>query len=125
MPLDDKLLLASASTQTGTHNETGIAINGVPVGHCLYARIRYSAATNASGSNSVQFIVQHSDDNITYNDHVVDADQLITLSTTAQSGMIFLPIATQKKWVRLREVFVGAGSTPTITVSAEIVLAKV
>jgi len=123
---DDLLKLASARTATADQNETGVAINGVPIGHCLYARIRYSAASIASGAgDTFAFRIEHSDDNSTWKQHVVDLDQTITLTTTAASGVIYLPIATQKKYVRLVVDYTNStGVTPTITYSAEIVLAK-
>lgn len=129
MAADNVLLLANARTATADQNETGIAITGqqaVPPGKCLYARIRYSAASIASGAgDTFAFRIEHSDDNVTYYQHVRNDENIITLTTTAASGTIYLPIATQKKWIRLVADFTtSSGVSPTITYSAEVLIAK-
>ena len=127
MPRDSLLLLQTPDvTKTASFNSTGVSIAGVKRSGALYARIRYSAGTSTTANSTLQFKVQHSDDNATFYDHVVDADQAVTLTTTAKAGVIYLPISTDKKYVRLAQVITpGGGASPTVTYGAEIVLSKV
>lgn len=119
MAYDNLLALQASVTKTATFNSTGVQINGTPR-RGMVARVRYSAATNASGSNSVTYQIDVSDDNLTWYALAVANDQVINLSTTAQTGTIHIPFITNKKYVRLTATFAGAGSTPTITYAGEI-----
>lgn len=116
--------LQASVTKTSTFQSAGYSLpSGSPV-RSLMARVLYSAATNASGSNSVTFSIEHSDDNSTYYTLSSAAADVINLSTTAQAGEIFMPIRTNKPYIRLVATVAGAGSTPTITYSGELGLAK-
>lgn len=120
----DALVTVQASvTKTGSFNSTALDTKvGTPAwGEVM--RILYSAATNASGSNSVTFSVEHSDDNSTFYTVASGAADIINLSTTAQAGEIYIPFRTKKRYVRLVATFAGAGSTPTITYQGDLVLA--
>ncbi len=123
MAADSLLALAASATITSTTNSTGVDLKGTPR-RGLKARVIYSAATNASGSNSVTFSVEHSDDNSTFYAMSSGASDIINLSTTAQTGTIYIPFETSKRYVRLVSTFAGAGSTPTITRSADVLLAR-
>jgi hypothetical protein len=120
---DSNLVLAASATITASANSTGIDLKGT-VRHGLYAQIDYSAATNASGSNSVTFSVEHSDDNSTYYALSSGASAIVTLSTTAQAGEIHISFETDKRYVRLVSTFAGAGTTPTITRGAWVTLSR-
>ena len=117
---DSNLVLAASATITSTTNSTGVDLKNTPT-RGLVAQVNYSAATNASGSNSVTFSIEHSDDNSTFYALTSGASDIINLSTTAQAGEIFMPFRTNKRYVRLVSTFAGAGSTPTITRSGSIV----
>lgn len=123
MPTDALITLQAQVTKTATFNSTGVDIKGTPR-RGLFARVIYSAATNASGSNTVAFSIDHSDDNSSWNQLTTGVENNIALSTTAQSGEIFLPINTSKRYVRLTTTISGAGSTPTVTYGAEFSLSK-
>lgn len=122
----DALLTVQASvTKTASFNSTGLTLtNGTPR-RGFFVRVIYSAATNASGSNSVQWDVQTSPDSgSNWYTHSSGAEQAVALSTTAQSGEIFLPVETSDDDIRLALTVSGAGSTPTVTYSADLVTAR-
>jgi hypothetical protein len=130
MPADALTQLQASVTKTGTFNGTALTLAGGTPRRGLKARIIYSAATNASGSNSVTFSVDVSyDGGSTYISNLFQAP-VINLSTTAQAGEIFIPfeisptsVANGTK-VRLTATFAGAGSTPTITYNSDLMLSR-
>jgi hypothetical protein len=120
MPTDALITLQASVTKTSTFQSTAVDLKtGTPV-RGLVARVIYSAATNASGSNTVAFTIEHSDDNSTFYTLSSNAEYNVALSTTAQSGEIFIPFRTWKRYVRLVATISGGGSTPTITYGGEI-----
>jgi|SRR6185503_5520636 len=121
----DALLAVQASvTKTATFNGAGVNLPGGTPRRGFFIRVLYSAATNASGSNSVTFQVDVSADNSTFYAKTVDNEHVVNLSTTAQSGELFLPIETSDPYIRLTATFAGAGSTPTITYQGDLVLGR-
>jgi hypothetical protein len=124
MASDANLTLQASVTKTASFNGAGVNLPGGTPVYGLVARVLYSAATNASGSNSVTFTIEHSDDNSTFYTLASAAAQVINLSTTAQAGEIFLPFRTNKVYVRLVATFAGAGSTPTIVYQGDLTLGK-
>jgi hypothetical protein len=126
MATDAKLVLQAVVTKTASFNGAGLDLGtGSPIfGIMLWARVIYSAATNASGANSFTFAVEHSDDNATFFALSSGAADIVNLSTTAQAGEIYIPFTTRKRYVRLVEVLAGAGTTPTITYTGDIVEAR-
>lgn len=134
MPYDATQALQASVTKTASFNGAWLDLGGgsgvpspMPSGGTpafgLVARIEYSAASNASGSNTVTFSLDVSDDGSTAvgTGEFVAADKIITLSTTAQAGEIFIPFEIRHRYVRLVATVAGAGSTPTITYQGEIV----
>jgi hypothetical protein len=125
MPTDANLALQASVTKTATFNGAAVNLPGGTPRRGLKARVIYSAATNASGSNSVLFQIDVSPDNSTwFSAESAAADAAVALSTTAQSGEIFIPFETSQPYVRLTATVSGAGSTPTITYQGDIVLAR-
>lgn len=125
MPADANLVLQASVTKTASFNSTGVDLAvGGPKGRSLEARVVYSAAANASGSNTCTFSVEHSDDNSTYYALASGAADVLTLSTTAQAGEQFIPFDTSKRYVRLVLTVAGAGTSPTITYAGHIVPAR-
>lgn len=127
MPTDALIQLQASVTKTATFNGAALTLAGGTPRRGLKARIIYSAATNASGSNAVQFSIDVSyDAGSTWNSNLFQALP-INLSTTAQSGEIFIPFeitptsVANGTQIRLSATFSGAGSTPTITYGGEIV----
>jgi len=115
MALDTLAALQASVTKTASFNGAAYDLfNGTPR-RGLYAVIDYSAATNASGANAFTFTIEESSDNSNWYLAASAAEDVITLSTTAQAGRIWLPFNTNKRYVRLVVTQVGAGSTPTIT----------
>lgn len=124
MPADANGVLQASVTKTASFNSAGVDLKSGTPRRGIYARILYSAATNASGSNSVTFSLEHSDDNSTFYRRTDGASEVITLSTTAQAGEIVLPIDTSKRYIRLVATIAGAGSTPTVTYEGAIVAGR-
>lgn len=124
MPADALLVLQASVTKTATFQSAGLDLKNQLPARGLVAAIQYSAATNASGSNSVTFSIEHSSDNSTFFALASGAADVINLSTTAQVGEIFIPFRSILRYVRLVATFAGAGSTPTITYQADVRLTR-
>ncbi|MDQ2995455.1 MAG: hypothetical protein M3R61_00145 [Chloroflexota bacterium] len=125
MATDAKLVLQAGTTKTTSFNSTGLDLpSGGPLAMPLWARVIYSAAANASGSNTFVFSVEESDDNATFFALSSGAAQVVTLSTTAQAAEIFVPFVTRKRYVRLVATLAGAGTSPTITYVGDLTLAR-
>lgn len=124
MATDALIQLQASVTKTATFNGTAVDLKTGTPRRGLKARVIYSAATNASGSNTVAFTIDHSDDNSTFYTLSSNAEYNLALSTTAQSGEIFIPFETSKRYVRLTCTVSGAGSTPTVTYGGEITLSR-
>jgi len=130
MPSDANLALQASVTKVATFSSAALTLPaGTPRSRTLDVRVIYSAATNASGSNSVLFSLDVSKDGgSTFNQEFL-ADP-IALSTTAQSGEIFIPFSVTPTsvvngiQVKGSATFSGAGSTPTITYQMDIVPAR-
>jgi hypothetical protein len=130
MPTDALVQLQPSVTKTATFNGAAVVLAGGTPRRGLKARVIYSAATNASGSNSVQFSLDVSyDGGSTWLSNLFQA-QVINLSTTAQSGEVFIPFdispvtVANGTQIRLTATVAGAGSTPTITYGGELSLAR-
>ena len=125
MAQDANLTLQASVTKTGNFNGAWVNLKGLLGGRRAWAHVFYSAATNASGANSVTFSLDVSPDGGTtvYTGAFSASDQVINLSTTAQQGELAIPfnlldktlLAGATPAVRLVATFAGAGSTPTIT----------
>ncbi len=130
MPTDALLALQASVTKTATFNGAALILPGGTPRRGLKARVIYSAATNASGSNSVTFSLDVSYDAAsTWNTNLFQAI-VINLSTTAQSGEVFIPFeisptsVANGTQIRLTATVAGAGSTPTITYQGDLVTAR-
>ena len=124
MPTDALIQLQASVTKTATFQSVAVDLKTGTPRRGLKARVIYSAATNASGANTVAFTIEHSDDNSTFYTLSSNVENNIALSTTAQSGEIFLPFETSKRYVRLVATITGSGSTPTVTYGGEISTAR-
>jgi hypothetical protein len=130
MATDALLALQAATTKTATFNGSALTLPGGTPRRGLKARVIYSAATNASGSNSVTFSLDVSyDGGSTWLSNLFQAPA-INLSTTAQAAEVYIPFeisptsVVNGTQVRLTATFAGAGSTPTITYSGDITLGR-
>lgn len=130
MPSDALSQLQASVTKTATFNGAAMILPAGTPRWGLKARVIYSAATNASGSNSVTFQVDACYDGVPTLWTPTSLSALINLSTTAQQGEIFLPFdisptsVVNGTQIRLTATFAGAGSTPTITYFSDLVLAR-
>jgi len=100
----------------------------------MWARVIYSAATQASGSGVWTFSVDACYDGVptTWRADFL-ADPPITLTTTAQAGELYIPFNVQPTvvsgvitapQVRLSAILSGTPTTPTITYAGDLVLVK-
>lgn len=121
MPRDANLVLQALVTKTATFQGTAVDLKTGTPRRGLKARVIYKNATNASGSNTVAFTIEHSDDNSTFYTLSSNVENNVALTTTAKSGEVFIPFETSKRYVRLVATFSGAGSTPTIDYQGDIV----
>jgi hypothetical protein len=128
MAADANLVLQASVTKTDTFNGTGVDLaTGTPRGRTLVARVIYSAASAASGTDTVIFSVDHSSDNSTFNALASGAKDTITLDTTSsapKSGEIFIPFETSLRYVRLTVTFSANTHTDTITYYGDILLSR-
>ena len=124
MPNDANLTLQAAVTKTATFNGTGLDLKTGTPRRGMKAHVYYTAATNASGSNTVTFSIDHSDDNATFYPLANQADTPIALSTSAQQGEVYVPFETSKRYVRLTVTIAGGGSTPTVSYTGYLGIAR-
>ncbi len=125
MPTDALLALQASVTKTATFNGAALILPTGTPRRGLKARVIYSAAANASGSNTVVFSIDVSyDGGSTWNSDFLAPP--ITLSTTAQSGEIAIPFEISPTSVingtqiRLTATIAGSGTSPTITYQGDI-----
>ena len=130
MPSDALIALQASVTKTSSFSGAALILPGGTPRRGLVARVVYSAATNASGSNAVAFSVDICYDGVPTLWNVDFVAPLINLSTTSQSGEIFIPFSISPTSVangtqiRITATFSGAGSTPTITYFSDIVAGR-
>ena len=124
MATDALVALQASVTKTATFNGAWINLPGGTPVHGMRARVIYSAASNASGSNTVTFSLDTSADGSTLKGTgiVQGADNVLTLSATAQSGEFDMPFIVTDPYVRLTVTISGAGSTPTVTYQGDLEL---
>lgn len=116
----DKLSVLQAEvTKTASFNSAGLDLSKGTRLEGMVARVLYSAASNASGSGTVTFSIEHSDDNAAFTALASGAADKITLTTTDQAGEIFIPFQTSKRYVRL-VCTISGGTTPTITYEGDV-----
>lgn len=122
MATDALIALQASVTKTATFNGAAFDLaTRPPLGMNLWVRVLFSAATNASGSNSVTFTVDGSSNGTNFTPiGGADYTAIVNLSTTAQSGEIFIPVNGFSRYIRLSATFAGAGSTPTITYQGDL-----
>ena len=121
MATDANLILQASVTKTATFSGAGLNLPAGTPNRGLFARVIYSAATNASGANTVAFTIDTSADNSAWNAaDFADVEKNVALTTTAQSGEFYIPINTTLPWVRLTCTVTGAGTVPTITYQGDI-----
>lgn len=133
MPSDLLLAITAPGTKTATFNSSALTLPAGSSWNEDFLRVIYSAASNASGSNTVTFTLDVSYDGGSTWITDVGGAPAITLSTTAQAGVVYLPIlltrqdlinanAANAPQIRLTGTIAGAGTSPTITVAAPVVV---
>lgn len=127
MPSDTNVALQASVTKTATFNGAALILPGGTPRRGLVARVEYSAANQASGSGVWTFSIDVCYDGVPTTWNVDFVAPPITLTTTAQSGEIFIPFSISPTSVangtqiRLTATLSGSPTTPTITYSGQIV----
>ncbi len=115
----------SPVTDTNSANQTAVNIGATPE-RGLRARVHYSAASAASGTDTVYWKIQSSaTSGGTFVDIATSQVNQITLTTTAASGDIDIPFHNPdytQPWLRLVSVFSSNAHTDTVTYYCDIVL---
>ncbi len=134
MPVDTLLVLQSSVTKTATFNGAALILPGGTPRRGMWARVIYSAANQASGSGVWTFTVDVCLDGVptTWRSDF-QGEPIITLTTTAQAGEIFIPFNVQPVMVsgvitapqiRLSAILTGSPTTPTITYQGDLSLTR-
>jgi hypothetical protein len=124
MPADSLVVLQASVTKTDTFQSAGVDLKVGTPPRGLVARVIYSLASAASGTDTVIFSIEHSSNDSTYYALASGAKDTITLDTTSsapKSGLIYIPFRTSLRYVRLVATFSSAAHTDTITYYADIV----
>lgn len=122
MAVDANIALQASVTKTATFSGAWLNLPTGTPRRGLVVRVLYSAASNASGANTVEWSVDTSSDGATVKGtaYVQAADNVVTLSTTAQAGEVFMRIDTSDPYIRLTCTIGGAGTVPTVTYQGDI-----
>ncbi len=123
MATDALQVFQALVTKTSTFRGTAFSLPGGTPRRGNTCRVIYSAASNASGANTVIFSVDVSKDAGSTWTSEFQSDPIL-LTTVAKSGEIFIPYRCEPNvmatspvvpQVALSVNITGAGSTPTIT----------
>jgi hypothetical protein len=112
--------LQSSVTKTATFNSTGLDLKVGTPRRGIWAKVNYSAAATSAGAGSMTFRITESSDNSTFTGIYQPTSATVTLSTTAASGTIYIPINTSYQYVRL-ELSAISGTGATVTYDGKIV----
>ncbi len=93
MPSDANITLAAQATVTATTNGSAVILAGGTPRRGLVARVIYSAALNTSASDTITFSLDVCYDGVPTTWYADFVAPTITLTTTAQSGEIFIPFS--------------------------------
>lgn len=120
----DKLSALVSPKKTITSTESGTALDmskGTRLDG-MVARVMYSAAGTASGTGTLTFSLEHSDEASSGFTTLVSGEPL-SLTSTAKAGSQMLKFYTDKRYVRLTTTISG-GTDPTVDVEAEVTFSK-
>jgi hypothetical protein len=127
MPTDANSILQASVTKTATFQpSTGLDLQTATPRRGLKARVLYSAASAASGTDTITYTIDASSDNSTFTT-ISTAETIITLDTTSaapKSGEIFIPFETSLRYVRLSAAFSSSAHTDTITYQGDVMLSR-
>lgn len=134
MPTDALIALQPLVTKTATFSGAALILPGGTPRRGMWARVLYSAASQASGSGVWTFSVDVCLDGVptTWRSDFL-GDPPITLTASAQAGELYIPFNCQPTVVsgvitapqiRLTATLSGSPTTPTITYQGDLTLAK-
>jgi hypothetical protein len=121
MPADSLSQLQAQVTKTATFQGAALDLKTKTPRRGLFARVMYTAASTSSGTGSVTFSIDASDDNSTFN--TIAQGDPIALSTTAAAGEQFIHMESDHRYYRL-SVAAISGTGATITYQGDVVQSR-
>jgi hypothetical protein len=129
MATDALLAVQASTTSTATAHSSALTLATGTPRRGLKARFLYSAASNASGSNTVIFSIDVSHDGGS-NFYTEAESDPITLSTTVQSGELYVPFeisptsVANGTQIKASITITGSGTSPTVTWQCDLTLGR-
>lgn len=118
-----RALSAGARTSNGGSAAPFDLLTGTSRVVPLWMRFVVTTATTSSGSGAATFEVQHSDASGSgYTTLSSGAANALTLSTTDQTALIWIPFITNKRY--LREYCTLSGTGASVTYKADVTVTK-
>lgn len=117
MAYDANLQLANVTNISGSSQATGIDLKtGTLRGSVMWARVEVVSGDITTNTVTLSFAVEHSSDNSTWYAHTSGADQVVTFGSTGTAAVpttdniVWIPIVSEKRYVRLVWTKSGSGS---------------
>ena len=128
MALDALLTLQPLTTKNATFSSAAINLKGTPR-RGMKAKVFYSAAANTAGSNNFYFQIDNSSDSVNWYPLAFQLEnsgavQGVNLTTAVLAGELNIPFETSAQYVRLTLNVIGAGTSPALTYSSSVGLAR-
>jgi hypothetical protein len=131
MPVDANIALQASVTKTASFSGSALILPSGTPRRGLKARIVYSAASAASGTDTVTFSVDVCYDGVPTTWNVTSSSTPITLVTSGTaSGEIYLPFdisptsVVNGTQIRITATFSSSAHTDTITYFADLALTR-
>lgn len=124
MPYDAKTVLQTLTTKTDDFSGTAVDLTegGTPR-RGLFARVVVTGyRSQATAGSTFRFNIDHSDDNTTFTS--LTFGDTLTGGTASASAVQYIPVNTDKRYVRLTLDRIVASGTPSITYSADLGISK-
>ena len=126
MAYDANLQLANVSNITGSSNASAVDLKtGTLRGSVMWARVEAVSGDITTNTVTLTFTVEHSSDNSNWYLHTSGADQVVTFptgtaATPTTDNIVWIPIVTEKRYIRLVWTKSGSGSIANGVVNAYI-----
>ena len=128
MALDALLTLQALTTKNATFSSAAINLKGTPR-RGMKAKVFYSAAANTAGANNFYFQLDNSADGTNWFPLAFQLEnsgtvQGVNLTTATVAGELNIPFETSAQYVRLTLNVIGGGTSPALTYSSSIGVAR-
>lgn len=116
MAFDSNLVLATVTNASGSSNGSALdLLTGSERGPLMWARIEATTADITTNTVTLTFTIEHSSDNTNWYTHSSGADQVVTWPTGTAAvpttdNIVWVPIASDKRYIRLAWAKSGAGT---------------